>query len=100
MNKDKKDKLEQINRIEQEIKEIDSFLSNYYKAPRYFKLAAFKQNFVFSLKLGGYGTLSRTEYELPRDLNNEILNVVFNYREKLIAEQDKLWGDNGQRTDD
>lgn len=87
-----KDKLEQINKNEQEIKLIDSFIYNYDRKPRRVKLALFKRVFRFSLRTPGYGFLPQAEYELPYDLSDEILNVVRNYRETLIAEQDKLWG--------
>ncbi|MFK4843362.1 hypothetical protein ACI1UB_05000 [Lactococcus petauri] len=87
-----KDSLNQINEIGQEIKEINRFLSNYYTAPRGVKLAAFKQKFIFSLQVNGYGVLPKMEYELPYNLSDEILRVVEDYREKLIAEQNELWG--------
>lgn len=87
-----KDSLNQINRIELEIKKIDSFLANYYKAPRSIKLAVFKQKFMFALQVKGYGFLPQMEYRLPYGLNDEILKVVRAYREKLVADQEKLWG--------
>ncbi|WP_019299056.1 hypothetical protein [Lactococcus garvieae] len=87
-----KDNLNRIYNIEKEIKEIDRFLSNYYKAPRGVKLAAFKQKFIFSLQVNGYGVLPKMEYKLPYNLSDEILKVVRDYREKLVAEQNELWG--------
>lgn len=87
-----KDNLNRIYNIEKEIKEIDRFLSNYYKAPRGVKLAAFKREFRFCLRTSGYGVLPKTEYELTYNLSDEILKVVKDYREKLIAEQNELWG--------
>ncbi|MFK4936416.1 hypothetical protein [Lactococcus garvieae] len=87
-----KENLYQINKIEQEIKQIDNFITNYYQAPRNIKLVAFKQNFIFSLQVKGYGILSETEYKLPYALNDEILKVVEGYRKALVAAQNELWG--------
>ena len=87
-----KDILYQINKIEKEIKMIDSFLSNYDMKPRRIKLALFKRIFTLSLRTSGYGFLPQVEYKLPYDLNDEMLKVVKEYREKLIIDQKELWG--------
>lgn len=87
-----KNNLDQINKLDREIGEIDSFLYNYIKKPRGLKLAMFKQSSIFSLKISGYGILPDAEYKLHQDLNNEMLKVVTDYREKLVVEQNKLWG--------
>lgn len=87
-----KNNLDQINKIDKEIEEIDSFLYNYNKKPRGLKLALFKQSSIFSLKIKGYGILPEAEYRFHQDLNDEMLKVVTDYRDKLVAEQDRLWG--------
>lgn len=87
-----KDSLNRIYNIEQEIKKIDSFLYNYDRKPRRIKLALFKRVFRFSLRIPGYGFLPQAEHELPYDLSDKILKVVRDYREKLVVEQNELWG--------
>lgn len=87
-----KDNLNRIYKIEQEIKEIDSFLSSYDKKPRKINLELFKKQSKFSLRLWGYGLLSEATLIMSEELNGQILKVVKDYREKLIAEQNELWG--------
>lgn len=87
-----KNNLDQINKLDREIGEIDSFLYNYNKKPRGLKLAMFKQSYIFSLKINGYGMLPEAEYRFHQDLNDAILKVVTDYRDKLVVEQNKLWG--------
>ncbi|WP_285141435.1 hypothetical protein [Lactococcus petauri] len=87
-----KDSLNRIYNIEQEIKHIDSFLSSYDKKPRKINLELFRKKFRFSLRLWGYGFLSEATFVMSEELNGQILKVVKDYREKLIAEQNELWG--------
>lgn len=83
--------LELINKIDNELKEIDSFLFNYIKKPRKIKLSFLKQSSIFSLKINEYGFLSESELDLREKFNNEIIKVVRKYRDELVEEQEKLW---------
>lgn len=88
----KKENLDQINKIDREIKEIDNFLYNYGRKNRSIGLSIFKQDSFLSMKLKGYGVLGEIEIALSSELNGKLIEMVQEYRKSLVGKQDRLWG--------
>lgn len=88
----KKENLDQINKIDREIKEIDNFLYNYGRKNRSIGLTIYKQDVFLSMKLKGYGVLGEIEFALSSELNGKLIEMVQEYRKSLVDKQDRLWG--------
>lgn len=84
-----KNNLAEINKIEREIKEIDSIVDTYITAPRNLRLIQFKRR--FKIRLRGYGVLEEKEYLMDDTLTSKVIGILREYKEDLIAKQKKLW---------
>lgn len=87
-----KDNLNKINAISLEIKKIDRFIESYAHAPRAVGLNIYKQEKFLSMTLKPYGFLGGIEFVIPSELNRKLIDLMVEYRESLVAEQNKLWG--------
>lgn len=88
----KKENLNQINKIDREIKEIDNFIYNYGRKNRSIGLTIYKQDSFLSMKLKGYGVLGEIEIALSSELNGKLIEMIQEYRKSLVDKQDRLWG--------
>ncbi len=84
-----KNNLAEINKIEREIKEVDSIVNTYITAPRNLRLIQFKKR--FKLRLRGYGVLEEKEYIMDDILTSKVIGILRQYKEDLIAKQKELW---------
>lgn len=84
-----KNNLAEINKIEREIKEVDSIVNNYITAPRNLRLIQFKKR--FKLRLRGYGVLEEKEYIMDDILTSKLIGILRQHREDLISKQKELW---------
>lgn len=87
------EKLKRINEISKEISEIEKFLDYMTRGTGRLKVLSKKpvdRNIFF--RRPSYGVLKNYDYTAPKELTGEVLKVIRDYREKLIAEQERLWG--------
>lgn len=87
-----KDNLNKINDINSEIEKIDRFIESYAHAPRTVGLNIYKQEKFLGMTLKPYGYLGNIEFAIPSKLNRKLIELLREYRESLVAEQNKLWG--------
>ncbi|MCH4175908.1 MAG: hypothetical protein LKF43_00275 [Streptococcaceae bacterium] len=86
----KKETAEKFNALEKEIKKIDSFLENVRTLGCGIEVHLLKKKFRFKLKAVPYGPVAAKEFEVYGELNSKILEVIRNYRDELIAQQEEL----------
>ncbi|MCT0449385.1 hypothetical protein EFK69_09490 [Lactococcus lactis subsp. lactis] len=87
-----KENLKKINAISSEIEKIDRFIESYCRAPRTIGLNIYGQDKFLGMTLKPYGSLGNIEFAIPSELNRKLIDLVVEYRENLVAEQEKLWG--------
>jgi hypothetical protein len=87
-----KDNLNKINDINSEIEKIDRFIESYCRAPRTIGLNIYKQDKFLGMALKPYGFLENIEFAIPSKLNRKLIDLIVEHRESLVAEQEKLWG--------
>ena len=87
-----KENLNKINGINSEIARIDRFIENYAHAPRTVGSNIYKQEKFLGMTLKPYGYLGNIEFAIPSKLNRKLIELLREYRESLVAEQNKLWG--------
>lgn len=87
-----KDNLNKINAISSEIAKIDRFIESYCRAPRTIGLNIYKQDKFLGMALKPYGFLGNIEFAIPSELNRKLIDLIVEHRESLVAEQEKLWG--------
>lgn len=87
-----KENLNKINDISSEIAKIDRFIESYCRAPRTISLNIYKQDKFLGMELKPYGFLGNIEFAIPSELNRKLIDLIVEHRESLVAEQEKLWG--------
>ena len=87
-----KENLNKINDISSEIAKIDRFIESYCRAPRTVGLNIYKQEKFLGMTLKPYGFLENIEFAIPSKLNRKLIDLIVEHRESLVAEQEKLWG--------
>lgn len=87
-----KENLNRINDINSEIEKIDRFIESYARAPRTVGLNIYKQEKFLGMTLKPYGFLGNIEFAIPSELNSKLIDLIVEHRESLVAEQEKLWG--------
>ncbi|MGF2005780.1 hypothetical protein [Lactococcus lactis] len=87
-----KENLNKINAISSEIAKIDRFIESYCLAPRTIGLNIYKQDKFLGMELKPYGFLGNIEFAIPSELNRKFIDLIVEHRESLVAEQEKLWG--------
>ena len=87
-----KENLYKINDISSEIAKIDRFIESYCRAPRTIGLNIYKQDKFLGMELKPYGFLGNIEFAIPSELNRKLIDLIVEHRESLVAEQEKLWG--------
>lgn len=93
-----KENLNRINAISAEIENIDSFIESYCHAPRTVGLNIYKQEKFLGMTLKPYGCLEGIEFAIPNELNRKLIDLIAEHRKSLVAEQEKLWGNNDRQT--
>ena len=87
------EKLKRINQISEEISEIEKFLDYMTRGTGRIKVLSKKpvdRNIFF--RRPSYGVLENYDYTVPKELTSEVLKVIKDHRDKLISEQNVLWG--------
>lgn len=84
-----KSKLDRINEIQRELRDIDNFLE---RKEYGIVLQKLKRKFKLSLKTRAYGILASREYVIPSVIVDEIVKVLINRKEELLSEQKEIWG--------
>lgn len=87
-----KENLNKINDISSVIAKIDRFIESYCSAPRTIGLNIYKQDKFLGMGLKPYGFLGNIEFAIPSELNRKLIDLIVEHRESLVAEQEKLWG--------
>ena len=87
------EKLNRVNEINKDISEIEEFL-NFMTFSRgrinIFGKKSVDRSIIF--RIPAYGGCVSYDYTVPKELISEVLKVIRDHREKLISEQDVLWG--------
>ena len=87
------EKLKRVNEINKDISEIEKFL-NFMAFSRgrinILSKKSVEKGIIF--RIPAYGGSANYDYTVPEELTSEVLKVIRDYREKLIAEQERLWG--------
>ena len=88
-----REKLKRVNEIDKDISEIEKFL-DFMTFSRgrinIFGKISVDRSIIF--RIPAYGRSINYDYTVPKELTSEVLKVIRDYREKLIAEQERLWG--------
>ena len=87
------EKLKRINQISEEISKIEKFLDYMTRGTGRIKVLSKKpvdRNIFF--RRPSYGVLENYDYTVPKELTSEVLKVIKDHRDKLISEQNVLWG--------
>ena len=87
------EKLKRINQISEEISKIEKFLDYMTRGTGRIKVLSKKpvdRNIFF--RRPSYGVLENYDYTVPKELTSEVLKVIRDHRDKLISEQNVLWG--------
>ncbi len=87
-----KENLKKINAISSEIEKIDRFIESYCRTPRTIGLNIYGQDKFLGMTLKPYGSLGNTEFAIPSELNRKLIELIRGHRDKLVVEQNKLWG--------
>ena len=87
------EKLNRVNEINKDISEIEEFL-NFMTFSRgrinIFGKKSVDRSIIF--RIPAYGGCVSYDYTVPKELTSEVLKVIRDHREKLIYEQNVLWG--------
>ncbi len=87
------EKLKRINEINKDISEIEKFLDFMtFSRCRINILGKISVDRSIILRIPAYGRSVNYDYTVPKELTSEVLKVIRDHREKLIAEQNVLWG--------
>ena len=87
------EKLKRVNEINKDISEIEKFLDFMTFSRGRINILSKKsveRGIIFRIPV--YGVFENYDYTVPKELTGEVLKVIRDYREKLIVEQEKLWG--------
>lgn len=87
------EKLKRVNEISKDISEIEKFL-NFMAFSRgrinILSKKSVERGIIF--RIPAYGGSVNYDYTVPKELTSEVLKVIRDHREKLISEQNVLWG--------
>ena len=87
------EKLKRVNEISEEISEIEKFLDFMaYSRGKINILGKISVEKGMIVRIPSYGRTYNYDYTVPKELTSEVLKVIRDYREKLISEQNVLWG--------
>ena len=85
------ERLKRINEINKDISKIEKFL-DYVTRGRLDILSKKSVERGIIFRRPSYGVLENYDYTVPKELTSEVLKVIRDHREKLIYEQNVLWG--------
>ena len=87
------EKLKRINEINKDISEIEKFLDFMaFSRGKINILGKISVEKSIIVRIPSYGRTYNYDYTVPKELTSEVLKVIRDYREKLISEQNVLWG--------
>ena len=87
------EKLKRVNEINKDISEIEKFLDFMtFSRGRINILGKISVDRSIIFRIPAYGGSVNYDYTVPQELTSEVLKVIRDHREKLIAEQNVLWG--------
>ncbi|MGO2981591.1 MAG: hypothetical protein ACTID1_00300 [Pseudolactococcus laudensis] len=87
------EKLKRVNEIDKEISEIEKFLDYMTRGRGRLEILnkkSIEKGIIF--RRPSCGRLENYDYAVPKELTSEVLKVIRDHREKLISEQNVLWG--------
>ena len=88
-----KEKLKQVNEINKDISEIEKFLDFMaFSRGKINILGKISVEKSIIVRIPSYGRTYNYDYTVPKELTSEVLKVIRDHREKLISEQNVLWG--------
>ncbi len=85
------ERLKRINEINKGISKIEKFL-DYVTRGRLDILSKKSVERGIIFRRPSHGVLENYDYTVPKELTSEVLKVIRDHREKLIYEQNVLWG--------
>ena len=87
------EKLKRVNEINEDISEIEKFL-NFMAFSRgkinILGKISVEKSIIF--RIPSYGRSDSYDYTVSEELTSEVLKVIRDHRERLISEQNVLWG--------
>ena len=87
------EKLKRVNEINKDISEIEKFLDFMaYSRGKINILGKISVENSIIVRIPSYGRTYNYDYTVPKELTSEVLKVIRDHREKLISEQNVLWG--------
>ena len=87
------EKLKRVNEINKDISEIEKFLDFMaYSRGNINILGKISVEKSIIFRIPAYGGSVSYDYTVPKELTSEVLKVIRDHREKLISEQNVLWG--------
>ena len=87
------EKLERVNEINKDISEIEKFLDFMaFSRGKINILGKISVEKSIIVRIPSYGRTYNYDYTVPKELTSEVLKVIRDHREKLISEQNVLWG--------
>ena len=87
------EKLKRVNEINKDISEIEKFLDFMaYSRGKINILGKISVEKSIIVRIPSYGRTYNYDYTVPKELTSEVLKVIRDHREKLISEQNVLWG--------
>ena len=87
------EKLKRVNEINEEISEIEKFLDFMaYSRGKINILGKISVEKGMIVRIPSYGRTYNYDYAVPKELTSEVLKVIRDQRDKLIYEQNVLWG--------
>ena len=87
------EKLKRVNEINKDIYEIEEFLNFMtFSRGRINILGKKSVERCIIFRIPAYGGSVSYDYTVPKELIREVLKVIRDHREKLISEQNVLWG--------
>ena len=87
------EKLKRVNEINKDISEIEKFLDFMaYSRGKINILGKISVEKSIFFRIPAYGGSANYDYTVPEDLTSEVLKVIRDHRERLISEQNVLWG--------
>ena len=87
------EKLKRVNEINKDISEIEKFLDFMaFSRGKINILGKISVDKSIIVRIPYYGRTYNYDYTVPKELTSEVLKVIRDHREKLISEQNVLWG--------
>ena len=87
------EKLKRVNEINKDISEIEEFLNFMTFSRGKINILGKKSvDRCIIFRIPAYGGSVSYDYTVPKELTSEVLKVIRDHREKLISEQNVLWG--------